>query len=122
MVESRFNSGFPPDGVDGMTFSDLMHHIDPLFHQFDATIDLAIQSQLSAEKLISAWKELLKEYDMVIINFMKLGNHDSSFTKAAIVAYNRMESQNDSDSSSNSLNDADCNEGNDDEFGMETGD
>jgi hypothetical protein len=51
-----------------------------------------------------------------------MGNHDSSFTKAAIVAYNRMESKNDSDSSSNSLKDADCNEGNDDEFGMETGD
>ncbi len=57
----------------------------------------------------------------VIVNFTKPGNHDSSFTKAAMVAFNRMESKNDSDSSSNSLNDDDCSEGDDDEFGMETG-
>jgi hypothetical protein len=39
MVEFWFNSRFPPDGVDGMTFADLMHRIHPLFHPVDATID-----------------------------------------------------------------------------------
>ena len=60
---------------------------------------------------MSVWKELLKEYDTFIINFTKLGNHDSNFMKAAMVAFNRMESKNDSDSSSNSLNDNNCNKG-----------
>ncbi len=32
-VESVFNEVFPPDSVDGMTFSDLLHHLHPLFHQ-----------------------------------------------------------------------------------------
>jgi hypothetical protein len=52
---------------------------------------------------------------------MKSGNHGSSFTKAAMVAFNRMESKNDSDASSNFLNDDNCNGGDDGEFGIETG-
>jgi hypothetical protein len=122
MVESRFNSGFPPEGVDGMTFADLMHHIYPLFHYGDTRIDPSAHGQFSAEKLMSVWTELLKEYDTVIVNFTKSGNHDSSFTKAAMVTLNVTESNKDTDSiTSNSLNDDDCNEGDDDEFGMETG-
>jgi len=38
-----------------------------------------------AEKLASAWKALMREYDTVMVNFTKSGNHDSSFTRAAMV-------------------------------------
>jgi hypothetical protein len=50
MVESSFNSGFPPQGVDGMTCADLMHHIHPLFHNGDTRIDPAVHGQLSSKK------------------------------------------------------------------------
>jgi hypothetical protein len=53
MVESRFNSGFPPEGVDGMAFADLMHHIHPLFHNGDTRIDPSAHGQFSAEQLVS---------------------------------------------------------------------
>jgi hypothetical protein len=36
----------------------------------------------SAEKLTSVWKDLLKEYKTVLVNFTKSGNHESSFMKA----------------------------------------
>jgi hypothetical protein len=39
MVKHRSNKGFPPDGIDGMTFAELIHHIHPLFHQNDTKID-----------------------------------------------------------------------------------
>jgi hypothetical protein len=43
-----------------------------------------------AEKLASAWKDLIREYDIVMANFTKSGNHDSSFTRAAMVTQWRM--------------------------------
>jgi len=86
MVESRFNEGFPPESTDGMTFGDLIHHLHPLFHQSNVAVDPSDHGEFSAEKLMNVWKELLKEYDTVLVNFMKSGNHDSSFTKAAMVA------------------------------------
>ncbi len=96
-----------------MTFADLMHHIQPLFHHSDTRIDPALHRQFSAEKLTPVWKELLKEHDIFIVNFTKSRNHDSIFTKAVMAAFNRMESKNDIDSiTSNSLNDDDCNGGN----------
>jgi hypothetical protein len=33
MVEARFNEGFPPDSIHGMTFGHLLHQLHPLFHQ-----------------------------------------------------------------------------------------
>jgi hypothetical protein len=47
--------------------------------------------QFPAEKVLSVWKDLLKEYDTVMLNFMKLGNHDSSFTRAAMIALKKYE-------------------------------
>jgi hypothetical protein len=84
-VENRFDEGFPSDGPDGMAFADLLHQPHPLFHQNDTTVDPSLHGKFSVEKLMSAWKELLKEYDTVMVNFTKSGNHDNSFTKAAIM-------------------------------------
>ncbi len=120
MVESRFNTGFPPDGVDGIAHADLMHHIHPLFHQNDVTIDPKRHGQFSAEKLRSVWKDLQAEYDTVTVNFTKSGNHDSSFTRAAMLALKKNNGE-DSNESESSLNDDDINEDSDDDFGMEGG-
>jgi len=122
MVESRFNSGFLPDGVDGIAHADLVHHIHPLFHQNDEKIDPGVHGQFTAEKLRSVWKDLQSEYDKVIVNFTKSGNHDSSFTRAAMLSLNKIDNNNNNESSSSSsLNDDDVHEGDDDEFGMESG-
>jgi hypothetical protein len=68
----------------------------------------------SAEKLTSVWKDLLKEYKTVLVNFTKSGNHESSFMKAKQVTPVPLHLiQN--------LTGDDLSDGNDDEFGMETG-
>jgi hypothetical protein len=69
-----------------MTFGDLLHQLHPLFHQSEAKVDPSNHGQFPAEKLLSVQKDLLKEYDTVMVNFTKSGNHDSSFTRAAMVA------------------------------------
>jgi hypothetical protein len=84
-VENRFNEGFPSDGLDWMASADLLHKPHLLFHQSDTAIDPSVHGIFSVEKIISAWKELLKEYDTVMVNFTKSGYHDSSFTKAAMM-------------------------------------
>jgi hypothetical protein len=67
MVEARFNGGFPSEGVDGVTFVDMIYLLRPLFHQNDTSQDPSIHGQFSAEKLMSDWKDLLKEYDTVMV-------------------------------------------------------
>jgi len=121
MVEKRFNEGFPPEGVDGMTFADLLHHLHPLFHQNESTVDPSIHGTFSAQKLMALWKELLKEYDTVMVNFTKSGNHDSSFTRAAMSALKNDGDNNRESVSLDSLNDDDLDDGDDDEFGVESG-
>jgi hypothetical protein len=86
IVEKRFDEGFPSDGPDGMAFADLLHQPHPLLRQNDTTVDPSGHGKFSTEKLMSAWKELLKEYDTLMVNFTKSGNHHSSFTKAAMMA------------------------------------
>ncbi len=53
MVEKRFNEGFPAEGVDGMTFADLLHHLHPLFHQNESGVDPSIHGTFSAQKLMA---------------------------------------------------------------------
>jgi hypothetical protein len=53
MVETRFYGGFPSEVVDGMTFGDMIHHLHPLFHPIDTSVDPSIHGQFSAEKLMS---------------------------------------------------------------------
>jgi hypothetical protein len=121
MAENRFNEGFPPEGVDGMTFADLLHHLHPLFHQNESTVDPSIHGTFSDQKLMAVWKELLKEYDTVMVNFTKSGNHDSSFTRAAMLALKNDGDNNRESVSFDLLNDDDLDDGHDDEFGMESG-
>ena len=59
MVEARFNEGFPPDSIDGMTFGDLLHQLHPLFHQNETKVGQSIHGEFPAEKLLSVWKDLL---------------------------------------------------------------
>jgi hypothetical protein len=122
MVESHFNEVFPARSCDGMNFGDLLHQLHPHFHQNKTKVDPSDHDQFPAEKLLSVWKDLLKEYDTVIVNVTKSGNHDSSCTKAAMVALKK--AQGDASSLTSSLNDDyddDNIDGTDDEFGMETG-
>ena len=85
IVESSFNEGFPCDGTDGMTFADLIHHLHPLFHQNSTAVAPSDHGDIPAEKLMNVWKELLKEYDTVLVSFTRSGNHKSSFMKAAML-------------------------------------
>jgi hypothetical protein len=119
MVENRFNEGFPPDGVDGRTFGDLLHHIHPNFHQNDTVVDPSDHGIFMAEKLASAWKDLIRGYDTVMVNFTKSSNHDSSFTRASMVTQRRMSGESTSITSEDE--ELDDGAGNDDEFGVETG-
>jgi hypothetical protein len=89
---TRFKEGFPAGGVDGVTFADLLHHVHPLSHQNIATVDPSAHGQFTAEKLMPVWKDLLKECGTVLVNFTKSGNHDSSFTKAAMLLLEKAES------------------------------
>ncbi|MFO0446804.1 MAG: hypothetical protein ACK524_17960 [Planctomyces sp.] len=104
-----------------MTFADLLHHLHPLFHQNESGVDPSIHGTFSAQKLMAVWKELLKEYDTVMVNFTKSGNHDSSFTKAAMSSLKNVGDNNRESISLDSLNDDDLDVGDDDEFGMESG-
>ena len=70
-----------------------------------------------AEKLASAWKDLIREYDIVMANFTKSGNHDSSFTRAAMVTQWRMLVE----STSITSEDEELDDGDNDKFGVETG-
>jgi hypothetical protein len=120
-VEKWFNEGFFSDGPDGMTFADLLHQLHPLFHQNDSTVDPSVHGKFPAEKLMSVWKELIKEYDTVMVNFTKSGNHGSSFTKSAMMALKNVSSDMDFVTSDSALNDDDLIEGGDEEFEMESG-
>jgi hypothetical protein len=64
-VQKWFNEGFPDGSVDGPVFADKFHFID---------------------ELRKMWKEIQSDYDQVMINSTKSGNHNSNFTKAAIIA------------------------------------
>jgi hypothetical protein len=98
LVHLRFNEGFPPDSTDGPTFANQIHHMHPLFHTGDTVINPGRHGTWTAEKLKKVLKDLLAQYDSVITNFTKSGNHNSSFTRAAMRAL--ANSDNNSDNSS----------------------
>jgi hypothetical protein len=64
--------------------------------------------------LNSLWKEIQKEYEKVFINFKKSGNHNSSFTKEAMKAFQK-EADPETESVQSSVHSADLN----DVFGVE---
>jgi hypothetical protein len=49
-----------------------------MFHQNEMAVDPSLHGKFSAQKLMSVWKELLYEYDTVMVNFTKSGNHEYS--------------------------------------------
>jgi hypothetical protein len=90
LVHMRFHEGFSPDSMDGQNFLDEIHHLHPLFHSGDTVINLKHHGTFTAENLKKVWKGITTEYDTVMVNLTRSGNHDSSFTKAAmrVVTYN----------------------------------
>jgi hypothetical protein len=81
----------------------------PLFHPNETTMDPSCPWSV----------HFLKEYDNVMVNFMKSGNHDSSFTKTAMVSFNHGESC--SVASDSILNDDDLDDPEEDKFSVEIG-
>ena len=86
LVQKRFNEGFPDGSVDGPVFADKVHFMHPTINQHHETVNPAIHSSFSSDELQKMWKEIQSDYDRVMINFTKSGNHNSNFTKAAIIA------------------------------------
>ena len=121
LVHVRFHEGFPPDSTDGPSFLDEIQHMHPLFHSGDAVINPKQHGTFTAEKLKKVWKEILAEYDMVMVNFTKSGNHESSFTKVAmrVLLNGEDKSSNDGDSISGDIDEASGEEA--DEFGVDQG-
>jgi len=70
----------------------------------------------SSSELRSLWMDIQKEYEKVFINFKKSGNHNSSFTKEAMLLYKR-ENQEDDCIDDESMSSFDK----DDIFGVEEG-
>jgi len=60
------------------------------------------------------WKDIQSDYDKVMINFTKSGNHNNNFTKATIIA---LRDQGLVDTTEEDFDDADA----DDIFGVEEG-
>ncbi len=89
LVEERFNRGFPNNSVDGPLFADKVHFDHPSIANFHETIQPSQHGEFSSSDLRSMWREMQKEYEKVFLNFKKSGNHNSSFTKAAMVVYKR---------------------------------
>jgi hypothetical protein len=86
LVAHRFNDSFPEGSVDGKVFVDQVHFVHPRIEGHHETVNPAVHGNFSSEELRKMWKEIQSDYDKVMINFTKSGNHNSSFTKAAIIA------------------------------------
>jgi hypothetical protein len=117
LVEERFNAGFPVGSIDGPLWANKVHFHHPLIANYDPQVHPEDHGTFSSSDLRSMWKELQKEYDRVFTNFKKSGNHNSSFTKAAMAVY-RKETGDDDDNSNASFDSADA----DDCFGQEEDD
>jgi hypothetical protein len=114
LVANRFNDGFPEGSVDGKVFADKVHFLHPSIEGHHETVNPAVHGNFSSEELRKMWKDIQSNYDKVMINFTKLGNHNSNFTKAAIIA---MRDQGLVDTTEEDFDDADA----DDVFGVEEG-
>jgi len=116
LVEDRFNSGFPVESVDGPQFADKVHFSHPTITNFHEKVDPKERCVFSSSELRSLWSDIQKEYEKVFINFKKSGNHNSSFTKEAMLLYRR-ENQEVDDFDDESMSSFDR----DDVFGVEEG-
>ncbi len=86
MVAQRFNEGSPEGSVDGKVFADKVHFLHSNIQEHHETVNPAVHGAFSSEELCKMWKGIQSDYDKVMINLTKSGNHNSNFTKAAIVA------------------------------------
>ena len=114
VVEKRFNEGFPEDSVDGPVFADKVHFMHPSIQEHHETVNPAIHGTFTSEELRKMWKEIQRDYDRVMVNFTKSGNHNSNFTKAAMMV---LREQGLLDTTEEDFDDAD----EDDAFGVEEG-
>jgi hypothetical protein len=114
VVAQRFNEGFPEGSVDGKVFADKVHFLHPNIQQHHETVNPAVHGSFSSEELRKMWKDIQSDYDKVMINFTKSGNHNSNFTKAAIIA---LRDQGLLETTEEDFDDAD----EDDVFGVEEG-
>ncbi len=87
ICEEHFNNGFPVNSIDGPTFTDKLHFNDITIDNYHEGVNPSQFRVFSSSELWSLWKEIQKEYDKVITNFKKSGNHNSSFTKTAMNVY-----------------------------------
>ncbi len=71
-MQKQINEGFPDGSADGPVLSDKVHFMHPTINQHHETINPAIHGTFASAQ--------------VMINFTKSGNHNSNFTKAAIIA------------------------------------
>ncbi len=85
LVEKRFNEGFPDGSVDGPVFADKVHFTHPTINQHHKRVNPATLGTFTSDELRKMWKDIQSDYDRVMINFTKSGNHNSNFTKAAII-------------------------------------
>ncbi len=102
--------------MDGTAFADLIHYIHPLFHSSGVEINPEKHGNFPAEKPYAFWKELTKEYNTVFVNLTKSGNHQSSFTRAAMMSLKSSTSTIESDDLHSDDEDEEA-----DDFGMEDG-
>ena len=116
LCAERFNNGFPVDSIDGPLFANKVHFSHPTIDGHPETVDPSQRSTFSSSDLNSLWKENQKEYEKVFINFKKSGNHNSSFTKEAMKAFQK-EADPETESVQSSVHSADLN----DVFGVEEG-
>jgi len=61
-----------------------LHHNIQLHH---GTANREVHGSFSSEELHKIWKNIQSDYEKFMINFTKSGNHNSNFTKAAIIAF-----------------------------------
>ncbi len=114
VVEKRFNEGFPDNSVDGPVFADKVHFMHPSIQEYHETASPAIHGTFTSEELRKMWKEIQKDYDQVMMNYTKSGNHNSNFTKAAMMV---LREQGVLDTTEEDFDEAD----EDDAFGVEEG-
>ncbi len=64
----------------------LVHFLHPYLQQHHETVNPAVHWSFSSDELRKLWKDIQADYDKVMTNFTKSGNHNSSLPNAAIIA------------------------------------
>jgi hypothetical protein len=103
--DSKFNS-LSQDGdpnTKGIDFLDNVYFTHQYYDSHSITINPGNHNLFSSSKLRAMWSKIRGDHDLVLTNFTKSGNHNSSFTamaKCKILQLQRGE-QNDDEEDSN---------------------